>query len=117
MQINQKDVELKRATLLLTAQVEELMEATDLFRPLTNLPSISRKDPEKFAKLQATWKAFVNLVLVTVPEGADDLNNVLYPDEVVELHSSFFTMPWVKTEAKFRSLREDLRGLNSLEKQ
>ena len=108
--IGDKEFTFKRPVLGLTIAVDELVKRSEVFDISKAEKVLSSKaaNPELFAKLNEDWLAFCRLVFVE--EVGDDLRleNVVYPDDVSEAQSTFFSLPSERLIARLRGLNETL---------
>ena len=117
--IGDKEYTFKRPVLGLTIEADELVRKSEVFdiSKAEKVLSSRMTDPELFAKLNEDWLAFCRLVFVE--EVGEDLRleNVVYPDDVVEAQYTFFSLPSERLIARLRGLNETLAASAASTKQ
>lgn len=106
----EKEYTFKRPVLDLAIKANELVTKSEVF-DVTKAEKImlARTDDETlFAKLNADWLAFCRLVFVEEITDELALQNIVYPDDVTEAQSTFFSLPSEKLMTRLRGLNASL---------
>jgi hypothetical protein len=113
IQLGDKEYTFKRPVINLSIAADEIVQNAEVFDlpKVDNILKIKVEDAARFEKLNAEWIKFCETVLTEFDPKDLALENLVYPDDVMETQHAFFTLPSEKTMDR---LKESLKRSQNL---